>query len=164
MGLDSRLLAPAWPPDDRRTEPPAVVLALDSSGSISTEQLDQLVAIAAARAPRRARVWTCTFARDFRALRAGSAFKAAEGATDFSAVERFVARHVRRDLRGRYPDLVMTITDGHGSFLAERPTDTDLDRWLWLLAPGGVTASRLRRRIRAAGARVEPLSDYLERA
>ena len=109
----------------------SILLAIDASGSISDDVLTRLLGLA--RSVPRDRVELAAISFDQTAYPLDIWAKDPQvlggGGTSFEAVELFATQLTR------YPDLIVTLTDGH----APRPTVRHPDRWFWLLTERGTS-------------------------
>lgn len=107
----------------------SLLMAIDSSGSITRPVLDRLVGVARTVPTDRVeltalsfdtRVYPFDFWQKVPQIRGG-------GGTRFDIIEDYVK------LLSKYPDLIVVLTDG----LASRPTVKYPNRWFWLITPCG---------------------------
>lgn len=109
----------------------SVLMAIDSSGSITRSVLDRLLSVARSIPTDRVELTTISFDtrvypvdiwQNVPAIRGG-------GGTSFKTIENFARQS------SRYPDLIVVLTDGH----ARRPTVQRPERWFWLITEHGTT-------------------------
>jgi len=141
---------------------PAMVMALDTSGSIGEATARKFVGLAQSVPQDSIRLFPCTFTTDYLPLDLENP-QWASGGTCFSAVENYIRTEVQPQLQGRYPKAVVVVTDGEAYFRGGlEPTGEQLRRnWLWLITPG---ASRrwLNDYVKPDPDTVESLADYTE--
>ena len=110
----------------------SVLMAIDTSGSISRSVLDRFLCVARSIPADRVlltaisfdtKVYPVDIWENVPVIRGG-------GGTSFMAVETFATQQI-----GRYPDLVVVLTDGY----APRPVIQHPDRWFWLITDYGIT-------------------------
>ena len=120
-------------PSDRESEllRSSILLALDTSGSISCDVLGKLLAIGKSIPQDKAEVTAVCFDAETYPLDiwAPELEFFGGGGTSFQAIEDLAA-----DLP-RYPDLIIVLTDGY----APCPSPQHPDRWLWLITDDGTT-------------------------
>lgn len=109
----------------------SVLMAIDSSGSITRSVLDRLLSVARSIPTDRVELTTISFDtwvypvdiwQNVPAIRGG-------GGTSFKTIENFAQQS------SRYPDLIVVLTDG----LAPRPTVQHPQRWFWIITQCGTT-------------------------
>jgi predicted metal-dependent peptidase len=117
-------------------EKPAIVLALDVSGSIGPRDADRFIELAKSIPQERIKLFTCTFDTQYAHIpdivnehnfRIG-------GGTDFDAIPRFIDDIVKPELKGKYPKAVVIITDGQAQ-LSLVPDAKEGEGWFWLISP-----------------------------
>lgn len=139
--------------DGRDVQKPLMVLALDTSGSISHAMANRFVNLALSVPQDKVQLWVCTFTTQYRVLDLNkpSWFS---GGTDFSAIERFIRAQMSNENKP-YPKAVVVVTDGYASFRSARPTKEQEQNWFWLLEGG-------RLNVRSVG-RQKPLKDFIKK-
>lgn len=111
---------------------PRVVLALDTSGSISANTVRRFLSLARSVPDAKAEVFTCTFTTSYMPLDVKNP-KYVSGGTNFSAVEDFIRLEVLPKSGNAYPDMVIVVTDGQSAFYGSSPTAGHLPSWKWLI-------------------------------
>lgn len=124
--LFPEVILPTWEADPA---PQEILMAIDTSGSISKAFLDIFAAVASQDIPGN-RVTFISFDTRPYLFRKGTAKLRGGGGTRVQAVEEYI-----RDHMARYPDLVFVFTDGH----TPAPTPAHPRRWVWILTPRGTT-------------------------
>jgi hypothetical protein len=127
--------------NNRNKDENTFVLALDCSGSVTSEDKRMFLALAHSIPTSRAKVYACTFSTDYVPydLNGPPGQRTAGGGTDFSAIEAFIQNDVVKDL-GKYPKAVVVITDGWATFCRNTPSDAQLkNSWYWLLSGNSQT-------------------------
>jgi len=105
----------------------SVLMAIDTSGSISPKQLDRLVAVTRTLLRERVELSAISFDVSAYPFNLDDATRAplGGGGTSFKCIEEYAAGLTR------YPDLIAVLTDGVG----EAPKPLHPNRWLWMLTP-----------------------------
>lgn len=112
---------------------PAIVMALDTSGSIPQSDRNLFVNLAKSIPQKHIKLFVCTFTSEYMPLDLEDPHWAS-GGTDFSAIQRFIENDVKPENRGKYPTSVVVVTDGYANFMAgDTPQDKEADAWTWLL-------------------------------
>jgi hypothetical protein len=119
---------------DKSQKVPAMVMALDTSGSIPDQMKKTFVTLAKSIPQDRIKLFACTFQTSYVPLDLDNP-QYYGGGTDFSAVEQFIRDKVEPEL-GHYPKAVVVITDGQAQFSTARPGSENEDRWVWILSRG----------------------------
>lgn len=117
-------------------EKPAIVLALDVSGSIGPRDADRFIELAKSIPQERIKLFTCTFDTQYKHVPDivnESRFQIG-GGTDFDAIPRFIDDIVKPELKGKYPKAVVIITDGMAP-LTLTPNEQEGAGWFWLISP-----------------------------
>jgi predicted metal-dependent peptidase len=115
-------------PADQLLEQPrkSVLLAIDTSGSVTPDVMTRFLGLARGIPKDRVEVAAISFdtqAYEFDLWGKQHQLKGG-GGTSFQCIEQFAQK------RGRYPDLVVVLTDG----FADRPTIKNANRWFWVLS------------------------------
>lgn len=121
--------------DGSGTKKPSIVMALDTSGSISRKDAARFIALAQSVPKDKMHMFTITFTTEYNKLDLDNP-RYGSGGTSFSAIERYIQREVVQEL-GHYPKAVVVITDGYASFDREKVPTGEGDSWFWLLTEGG---------------------------
>lgn len=135
-----RVLLPVYRPTtkegkDEGGKLPAIVLAIDTSGSISQQTRDKFMRLAKSIPQDKIDVYACSFTDSYLPLDINNPnFRS--GGTSFSAVEEFIREHVLEQF-GNYPKVVCIFTDGEASFNRVRPTKAQLGGWHWFIQGDG---------------------------
>jgi predicted metal-dependent peptidase len=123
--------------EDIVREKPAIVLALDYSGSIGPGDADRFATLARSIPRERIHLFACTFTTTYEEFDIDDPHGGGSGGTDFSAIGQFIEEKVRPELKGKYPKAVVVITDGCASFNQYRPDEKEAESWHWLMSPDG---------------------------
>lgn len=110
---------------------PAIVLALDTSGSINRDDARKFVNLARSIPQDKVRLYPITFTQVWQELDLDEP-QYQSGGTDFDCIEDYIQTEVIKEL-GHYPKSVVVITDGYSSF--SKPVE-DKDAWTWLWTQG----------------------------
>ncbi len=121
-----------------RGQRPAIVMALDTSGSIGQEQANQFVNMARSIPQEKIKLHVCTFTTQYQELDLENP-EWSGGGTHFDCITDFITEKVMPENRKRYPSAVVVVTDGYAQFSAKRPDKGQEKNWYWLITPGGVT-------------------------
>lgn len=118
-------------------EKPAIVLALDCSGSIGPRDAERFVSLAKSIPTQRIKLYCCTFETTYKVIDPQSVTRISSGGgTNFDSIPKFIEDHVMPDLKGKYPKAVVVITDGEAQMASSLwPTDDEAKGWLWLISP-----------------------------
>jgi hypothetical protein len=124
-------------PEDngKGTKKPSIVMALDTSGSISRQDAARFIALAQSVPQDKMHMYTITFTTEYNVLDLDNP-RYGSGGTSFSAIERYIQRDVVPEL-GHYPKAVVVITDGYASFDREKVPQGEEESWFWLLTEQG---------------------------
>jgi predicted metal-dependent peptidase len=116
---------------------PAIVLALDVSGSIGPRDAERFVTLAKSIPFERIKLFCCTFEYNYRPIDPQTVTHISSGGgTNFDAIPNFINDHVKPELKGAYPKAVVVITDGQAQLSRHLwPTDEEAESWLWLISP-----------------------------
>jgi predicted metal-dependent peptidase len=122
-------------------EKPAIVLALDVSGSIGPRDSQRFISLAKSIPFERIHLFCCTFNTRYRQIDPQSD-KRVEigGGTDFDAIADFIDSVVKPELKGCYPKAVVVITDGEAP-MSRMPSEKEGEGWLWLISPADRSGS-----------------------
>jgi len=137
-GMNKRTILPVREKSRREKEArekPAIVLALDVSGSIGPKDAHRFIELAKSIPQERIKLFTCTFEYNYNKVDIvnDEQFKIG-GGTNFDAVPKFIEDHVKPELKGKYPKAVVIITDGEAG-LTLKPTEDEAKGWFWLISP-----------------------------
>lgn len=111
---------------------PAIVLALDTSGSIGNDTANKFVNLGKSIPLDKVEVFGCTFTTQYRPIDFDNpAWNS--GGTCFSCIEGFIRDCVLPHNDGNYPKAVVVVTDGYASFRTMKPTTAQAEGWFWLL-------------------------------
>jgi predicted metal-dependent peptidase len=113
---------------------PAIVIALDYSGSIGAHDADRFATLAKSIPQERIKLFACTFTTTYREFDIENPHGGGIGGTNFEAIVQFINDKVRPELDGAYPKAVVVITDGCAS-IRTWPTAEESESWYWLLSP-----------------------------
>lgn len=116
---------------------PAVVMALDTSGSIGQEQANQFVNMARSIPQDKIKLHVCTFTTQYEKLDLDNP-SWSSGGTDFDPISEFIEREVMPVNKKRYPTAVIVVTDGYATFAVKRPNEKQAKGWYWLLTGNGI--------------------------
>lgn len=112
---------------------PAIVLALDTSGSIGNDTANKFINLARSIPQDKVKVHACTFTTEYMPLDLDNP-RWRGGGTDFSPIEQFIRRDVVPNNDGKYPKAVVVVTDGYASFYrGMKPSTAHASGWHWLL-------------------------------
>lgn len=120
--------------EKRSTEKPAIVMALDYSGSIGPGDADRFATLACSIPRDRIKLFCCTFTTSYRVFDPDNPHGGGGGGTDFNPITDFIDREVRPELNGKYPKAVVVITDGEAG-MTRPPSQDEAESWLWLISP-----------------------------
>lgn len=116
----------------RSNKKPAIVVALDVSGSIGDETANKFINLAKSIPQDKVKLFPCTFDDGYTPLDLDNP-RWRGGGTNFSAIEDFIQDRVVGQIDG-YPKAVVVVTDGHARFYGDRkPTKEQAKGWFWLL-------------------------------
>jgi hypothetical protein len=118
-------------------EKPAIVLALDVSGSIGPRDADRFIELAKSIPDERIKLFTCTFDTSYQKvdIQNDTNFRIG-GGTHFDSIPNFINDHVKPELKGKYPKAVVVITDGMAPLSKNLwPTEEEAQGWYWLISP-----------------------------
>lgn len=128
----------------KRGAMPSIVMALDTSDSISQQEAERFISLACSIPQDHIHLHACTFTTQYHELDLDKP-KLIRGGTCFSAVEEFIQEVVIPAGRSaRYPQAVIILTDGKGAFDDGAPAPEYFDRWHWLLSDYGIPPARFR--------------------
>lgn len=117
-------------------EKPAIVLALDVSGSIGPKDADRFIELAKSIPGERIKLFCATFDTQYvkiNDIHTETNFRIG-GGTDFTAVANYVNNEVIPELKGKYPKAIVVITDGQAG-MNNRPDAKQGESWFWLISP-----------------------------
>lgn len=119
----------------RGSKRPLIVFALDTSGSVSRDDVLKAYELVQSIPEDKIQVRCCYFHTQYGDLDLSTPNpKYTSGGTDFSAIERFVTEKIEPEI-GHYPKAVVVITDGYATFSREQQRFPD--NWHWLINHGG---------------------------
>jgi predicted metal-dependent peptidase len=110
---------------------PAIVMAIDTSGSIGKEQANQFINMARSVPLQKVKLWTCTFTDRYMELDLEDP-EWVSGGTCFDAISSYIEDIVMPNNHKRYPTAVVVVSDGAAEFPSKFPTGNE-DAWWWLL-------------------------------
>jgi predicted metal-dependent peptidase len=113
-----------------RCEQPAIVIALDTSGSIQDEDARRFVNLAKSVPQSKVKLFPMTFTTDARELDLDNP-RYESGGTEFGCIENYIQQNVVPQL-GHYPKAVVVITDGMARFSTAYVADKHRKNWTWL--------------------------------
>lgn len=131
---DVRLPIYEKPSNQKGGEVPAIVMALDTSGSCIS-YADTFITLAKSIPQDRIKLFCCTFTTRYQELDLENPVYSS-GGTHFDCIEAYIEEKVVPQL-GHYPKSVVVITDGEATFSQKMPKKDNQNRWLWLLTAGG---------------------------
>lgn len=116
---------------DKGGEVPAIVMALDTSGSIGYEQANEFVNLAKSVPQRKIKLFVCTFTTQYEELDLDNP-QWSSGGTAFDPISSYIEEVVMPKNKGNYPKAVVVVTDGYANFNHKYPTGHE-DAWWWLI-------------------------------
>lgn len=169
MSLHPKIILPStYSPDKgemsrRSDKKPAIVLALDTSGSIGTDTSNKFVNLGRSIPRDKVEVFACTFTSQYMPLDLDNP-RWRGGGTCFSTIEDFIQTHVVPENDGNYPKAVVVVTDGYAGFYGgHRPSKENAEGWFWLLLTNSQVTETRRNLAAQYGFRpenFEPLNGY----
>jgi hypothetical protein len=114
---------------------PAIVMALDTSGSCSM-YADTFITLAKSVPQDKLKLFALTFTSVAQELDLDNP-SYRSGGTAFSPIEQYIRDNVMPELGGKYPKAVVVVTDGEAYFHDPKPGAKEGERWTWLLTDGG---------------------------
>lgn len=120
--------------EKRNNEKPAIVMALDYSGSIGHGDADRFATLALSIPRERIKLFCCTFTTSYRVFDPENPHGGGSGGTSFDPIVDFINNDVMPELKGGYPKAVIVITDGEAA-LSRTVTEEQAKSWLWLISP-----------------------------
>lgn len=122
--------------EKRSNEKPAIVMALDYSGSIGPHDADRFATLARSIPQERIKLFCCSFTTTYRKFDLDNPHGGGSGGTSFDAITSFIENEVKSELGGKYPKAVLVITDGEASLSPHNwPTEAEAESWFWLISP-----------------------------
>jgi hypothetical protein len=122
--------------DKEAKEIPAIVMALDCSGSIGPDDANRFITLARSIPQERIKLFVCTFEYSYKVLDLENPHGPGLGGTNFDAIVNFIDAEVKPELKGKYPKAVVVVTDGQASLSkAKWPDESEAEGWLWLISP-----------------------------
>jgi predicted metal-dependent peptidase len=95
-------------------EKPAIVIALDTSGSINDRDRNRFITLAKSIPKDKVKLFPITFWTDYVKIDLETAnVHSYGGGTNFAAIQRYVKLEAEKEL-GNYPKAIIVITDGEG--------------------------------------------------
>lgn len=138
MGFYPDVNLPVFVKDDRKIggdEKPVIVFALDTSGSVSRDDVVKAYTLVQSIPKDRIEVMCCYFHDSAADLDLSTDNpKYTSGGTDFSAIQKWINRKVKEKgnpLKGKQPTAVVVLTDGMASFDSTKQVDGEA--WHWLI-------------------------------
>jgi len=120
--------------EKRSNEKPAIVMALDYSGSIGPHDADRFATLARSIPTERIKLFCCTFTTSYKVFDPENPHGGGGGGTNFDPIADFISKEVEPQLKGKYPTAVIVITDGEAP-MSKTPTEDQAKGWLWLISP-----------------------------
>jgi predicted metal-dependent peptidase len=118
---------------------PAIVMALDTSGSIGPKDAQRFISLAQSIPQDKIHLYACTFTTVYKELDLDNP-RFASGGTSFGAIQQFIHDKVIHQNGGKYPSAVVVITDGEATFgyggETGPPTPEQAKGWYWLISGG----------------------------
>ena len=124
MAIYPEVILPTYEPENWMVR---VLMAIDASGSVSSQFLGVARAVANQQLPG-TRIRIISFDTETYEAELGATTLMGGGGTDAGAVERFIQEEM-----STYPDYVFIFTDGY----TPPPKPKYPERWIWLLPPEG---------------------------
>jgi len=109
---------------------PAIVVALDTSGSIQQSDVTKFLNLARSIPQQKIKVFPITFTRSARTIDLDNP-QYVDGGTEFGCIETHIQQHVVGELK-HYPKSVVVITDGCGLFQSNQVEEKNRKNWTWL--------------------------------
>lgn len=163
LGAFPDLLLPVRDPEPKKRGlnvdkgKPSIVMALDTSGSISRTTANEFVGLAKSIPEDKVDLQCCTFTTSAKELNLQKP-SFPSGGTDFSCIEKYIQDNFLA--KGKpYPKAVVVVTDGDASFRTVSPTAEHAKSWTWLLTENRYSHN-LRRQF---GSRMHSLSKFVRR-
>lgn len=122
------------PHGNEGTMKPRIVMAIDTSGSITKFQRDTFFSLVKSIPTDKVELQCMWFTSSYGVFDPDENMSFPSGGTDFSAIETGIQRSFISDT-GKYPSAVVVITDGYAKFYKNRPAPQDLKNWYWLVDP-----------------------------
>ena len=110
---------------------PAIVMAIDTSGSIGPEQANQFINMARSVPLQKVKLFTCTFTSEYMELDLEEP-EWVSGGTCFDAISSYIEDCVMPHNHKKYPTAVVVVSDGAASFPNKYPHGNE-NAWWWLL-------------------------------
>ncbi len=111
---------------------PALVIALDTSGSISQSDRNKFISLARSVPQKKIKLFPITFTTRYKNLDLEHPVYNS-GGTCFSCIQDYINKEVTPIL-GHYPSAVVVVTDGEADFSnGQKPTEKEFKSWFWLL-------------------------------
>lgn len=115
---------------------PAMVIALDTSGSISQQDRNKFVTLARSVPQNRIKLFPITFTTSYKHLNLDNP-SYNSGGTCFSCIQDYILKDVVPVL-GHYPKAVCVVTDGYADFSnGNMPDEQMFKSWYWLVTANG---------------------------
>lgn len=142
-----------------RQNQPAIVIALDTSGSIADDDARRFVNLARSVPKGKIKLFPMTFTTEARDLDLDNP-QYVGGGTEFGCIETYIQENVVPKL-GHYPKAVVVITDGEATFCSAQVDERNKKSWTWLVTRPGKRFDRYAAYDDGPNfGTVEPLSDY----
>jgi len=110
---------------------PAIVLALDTSGSISAQDKNRFISLAQSIPQDKIELFACTFTTSVRPLDLENP-RFLNGGTAFGPIHDWIMKDVLPHTK-TYPKAVVVVTDGMASFYPQAmATEEQKKGWFWL--------------------------------
>lgn len=111
---------------------PALVIALDTSGSIAQADRNKFVTLARSVPQKKIKLFPITFTTHYKELDLENP-QYNSGGTCFSCIQDYIQTSVIPVL-GHYPTAVVVVTDGEADFsYGNMPSEKEFKNWFWLL-------------------------------
>lgn len=114
---------------------PAIVMALDTSGSIGERQSNQFVNMARSIPQQKIKLFCCTFTTRYNEIDLEDPVWES-GGTAFDPISEYIETCVIPNNRRKYPTAVVVVTDGGATFANRRPEGKEASCWYWLTTSG----------------------------
>lgn len=134
-----KTVLPVYRIEERRdkdtNQKPAIVMALDTSGSIGPTDAARFVSLAQTIPQERIKLFIITFTTCYRELDLENP-QYTSGGTDFTCIPQYINDVVKPANKGKYPSAVVVITDGEAPLDQHVwPDENEAKAWFWLMSP-----------------------------